>query len=80
MMNNNQHLFDIPVQSNTKRCALKLIPPEKQDEFRGEIGNVLQEQLDPEDLDKSLFEVVSLRNYAVAQLYLLTKDVRSLRQ
>ena len=54
--------------SQIQSAALKLIPPEKQDGFRGEIGNVLQEQLDPEDLDNSLFEVVSLRNYAVATI------------
>jgi predicted ATPase len=54
--------------SQIQSAALKLIPPEKQDSFRGEIGNVLNKQLDPEELDKSIFEVVTLRNYAVATI------------
>lgn len=43
-------------------AAFSLISPEKQDSFRGELGNILQKNLDPEDLEDSLFEVVSLRN------------------
>ena len=43
-------------------AAFSLISPEKQDSFRGEIGNILQRNLEPGDLEASLFEVVSLRN------------------
>ena len=58
----------LPFSSQIQSAALKLIPPEKQDGFRGEIGNVLNEKLDPEDLENNLFEVVNLRNHAVATI------------
>lgn len=46
--------------------AFELISIEKRDSFRGEIGSILLEKFDSEALEKNLFEVVSLRNFAVA--------------
>ena len=43
-------------------AAFELIPHSKRDCFRGEIGNILLNNLSAEDLESSLFEVVSLRN------------------
>ena len=60
--------YSLSFHSQIQSAALKLIPPEKQDDFRGTIGNILNKQLDPEDLDKCFFEVVSLRNHAVATI------------
>ena len=48
--------------------ASELIPPEKRDSFRGRIGDILMQKLDPEDLEEQLFAVVSLRNCAKASL------------
>ena len=45
-------------------AAFELIPPEKRDAFRGEIGHILMKKLDPDVLDECLFEVVSLCNYS----------------
>lgn len=46
--------------------AFELIPPDERDSFRGEIGSILMEKLDLEALEANLFEVVSLRNFAMA--------------
>ena len=67
-MMDKTHTYSLSFHSQIQSAALKLIPPEKQDDFRGTIGNILNKQLDPEDLDKCFFEVVSLRNHAVATI------------
>lgn len=51
-----------------QQAALELIPLEERDAFRGEIGNILLNRLDPEALEANLFEVVSLHNFAAATL------------
>ena len=62
------------VHDQVQSAAIQLIPLDKQDNFRGEIGTVLMEQLDPDVLDDSLFAVVSLCNYSIDDLD--TKDER----
>lgn len=47
-----------------QQAALELIPLEERNSFRGEIGNILLNRLDPEALEANLFEVVSLHNFA----------------
>ena len=49
-------------------AAFELIPPNDRDSFRGEIGNILLEQLDDDALEANLFKVVSLRNFAMATI------------
>ena len=49
-------------------AAFQLIPPNDRDSFRGEIGNILLEQLDDDALEANLFKVVSLRNFAMATI------------
>jgi len=49
-------------------AAFELIPLSKRDTFRGKIGNVLLEKLDPDKLESSLFEVVSLRNCSMGNI------------
>lgn len=56
------------VHDRVQSAAIQLIPLDKQDNFRGEIGSVLMEQLDPDVLDDSLFAVVSLCNYSIDDL------------
>ena len=46
-------------------AAFDLIPTDKRDTFRGKIGSLLMENLDPEVLETHLFEIVSLRNCAM---------------
>ena len=45
-------------------AAFELIHPSKRDVFRGKIGSILIEKLTSEELESSLFAVVSLRNFA----------------
>lgn len=49
-------------------AAFQLIPPNDRDSFRGEIGNILLEELDDDALEANLFKVVSLRNFAMAAI------------
>lgn len=49
-------------------AAIDLIPDEKKDSFRGEIGHILLEKLDKETLESNLFEVVSLCNCAMGSI------------
>lgn len=49
-------------------AAFGLIPPEKRDSFRGQIGDILMQKLELDDLEEQLFEVVSLRNCAKASM------------
>ena len=46
-------------------AAFELIPSEKRNSFRGEIGEALMKHLDPASLEDVLFEAVSLRNCAI---------------
>ena len=47
-------------------AAFLLIPEAERDTFRGTMGNILMKKLDPDALEESLFEVVSLRNCAIS--------------
>lgn len=49
-------------------AAFELIPPDKRDSFRGRIGNILLEKLDPDLIEANLFAIVSLRNCAAATI------------
>eukprot|EP00985_Skeletonema_marinoi_P029474 scaffold27964_cov133-Skeletonema_marinoi.AAC.1 len=49
-------------------AAFELICPEQRDSFRGRIGNILLRSLPPEELEASLFEVVSLLNCAASNI------------
>lgn len=45
-------------------AAFELVPPENRDSFKGDIGRILINSLDPPALEDSLFDIVSLRNFA----------------
>ena len=45
-----------------QQAAFDLIDEEKRDTFRGKLGDVLYSKLEPNALETSLFQVVSLRN------------------
>ena len=49
-------------------AAMELIAKDKRDAFRGTIGNLLLKKLDHEAVESNLFEVVSLRNCAMATI------------
>lgn len=49
-------------------ASFSLIPPEKRDAFRGRLGDILLKRLHPEELEASLFEVVSLCNCQIASI------------
>lgn len=48
--------------------AFELIPSERRDSLKGDIGGVLMDKLDPDTFDRCLFEIVSLRNCAASSL------------
>lgn len=49
--------------------AFELIPTEQRDSFQAEIGSILLEKLDLEELETNIFQVASLRNCAIATLH-----------
>ena len=49
-------------------AAFMLIPAGRRNSLRGEIGDILMQKLDPEELEENLFTVVSLRNCNMAAL------------
>eukprot|EP00984_Skeletonema_dohrnii_P024624 scaffold13772_cov154-Skeletonema_dohrnii-CCMP3373.AAC.5 len=49
-------------------AAFELISPEQRDSFRGKIGSILLRSLPSEELEASLFEVVSLLNCASSNI------------
>ena len=49
-------------------AAFELVPADKRDNLKGNIGGVLLTGLDPDTFERCLFEVVSLRNCAVSGL------------
>lgn len=55
-------------------AALELIPVQRRDSFRGEIGATLMENLDPSVLEKYLFDVVSLCNCSTESLSVLERQ------
>ena len=54
-------------------ACLELIPAEKRNSFRGEIGSILTKKLNTEELDELLLEVTSLRN---CDIDVLSKEER----
>lgn len=54
-------------------ASLELIPAEKRNSFRGEIGSILTKKLNTEELDELLLEVTSLRN---CDIDVLSKEER----
>ena len=56
------------VHSQLQSAALGLIAPQQRDHFRGMIGGVLLRNLDPEELDITLFQVADLLNCTVSEV------------
>ena len=54
------------IHDQVQEAAFTLIPADKSDTFRGEIGATLMKKMNPEELEDNLFVVVGLRNCAKA--------------
>ena len=52
------------VHDQIQLSAFQLIPEEERDSFKGQIGNILMSNLEPNALKDAIFEVVSLSNCA----------------
>jgi len=49
-------------------AAFNLIPPDQRNSFGAEIGDILLNKLDPDTLEKALFQVVALKNLDVLKI------------
>mmetsp|Transcript_39577 Transcript_39577/g.95158 ORF Transcript_39577/g.95158 Transcript_39577/m.95158 type:complete len:1108 (-) Transcript_39577:206-3529(-) len=49
-------------------AAYQMVPAERRESLKGDIGAHLMEKLDPDSLNRHLFEIVSLRNCAASSL------------